>query len=328
MVGGGAWGTVLADMLARKGETVVLWAREPEVVASVNSGHVNQMFLPDATLAPALGATGDLAGALDRVDVVVSAAPSHAVRGVMAQAAPALPSDAVVVSVSKGLEAGTEKTMSQVLRDVLPAGARVAVLSGPSFAREVYEQQPTAVVAAAHEERLAREAQRVFSCGHFRVYTQTDVVGVELAGALKNVIALAVGILEGLGLGLNARAALITRGLAEITRLGVRVGADPRTFAGLAGMGDLILTSTGDLSRNRALGVALGRGESMAQALEGKHSVAEAVNTAKSAVALADRNGVELPIAREVTEILFRGKPARRAVADLMERALKPEHWQ
>jgi glycerol-3-phosphate dehydrogenase (NAD(P)+) len=245
----------------------------------------------------------------------------------MTHAASVLPAGAMVVSVSKGLEDGSEMTMSQVLADVLPAGTPLAVLSGPSFAREVYEQQPTAVVAAARAERLAQQAQGVFACGYFRVYSQTDVLGVELAGALKNVIALAVGILEGLGLGFNARAALITRGLAEMMRLGVSLGADPRTFAGLAGMGDLILTSTGALSRNRALGVALGQGQSMAQALAGKHSVAEGVNTARSAVALAERHEVELPIAREVTAILFHGKPARRAVADLMERAPKSELW-
>lgn len=328
VLGGGAWGTALADLLSRKGAAVVLWAREPEVVAGINADHLNRIFLPDAPLSPTLLADGDVQSAVSGADLVVSAAPSHAVRAVMTQAAPGIGREGIIVSVSKGLEVGSEKTMSRVLREVVPGEARVAVLSGPSFAREVYERQPTAVVAAAVDEVVARRAQSAFSCAYFRVYTATDVLGVELAGALKNVIALAVGILEGLGLGWNARAALITRGLAEITRLGVGLGAQAMTFAGLAGMGDLILTSTGALSRNRALGVDLAQGKSVEQALAGKHSVAEGVNTAQSAVALAERHGVELPITRQVFEILFRKKSARQAVADLMERDLKAEQWR
>ena len=327
VIGGGAWGTVLADLLARKGDDVVLWAREPEVVDAVNREHLNPLFLPDAPLSPALRAVGDLRAAVRGAALVVSAAPSHAVRPVMTQVAPALERDALVVSVSKGLEAGSEKTMSQVLAEVLPAGTPVSVLSGPSFAREVHQQEPTAVVAAARDEVVARRAQQALSTRYFRVYSHTDVFGVELAGALKNVIALAAGILEGLGLGCNPRAALVTRGLAEITRLGVRCGADPMTFAGLAGMGDLILTATGALSRNRSLGVEVGRGKSLEQARAGKHSVAEGVSTAQSAVTLGERHGVELPIAREVADILFRGKSPRRAVTDLMERDLKAEQW-
>jgi glycerol-3-phosphate dehydrogenase (NAD(P)+) len=328
VVGGGAWGTVLADLLARKGAEVVLWAREPEVVDGVNREHVNHLFLPNAPLAPALRAEGDLQAAVRGAALVVSAAPSHAVRPVMVQVGPCLARDALVVSVSKGLEAGSEKTMSEVLAEVLPAGTPVTVVSGPSFAQEVYQQQPTAVVAAARDEALARRAQQALSSRYFRVYSHTDVLGVELAGALKNVIALAAGIVEGLGLGFNPRAALVTRGLAEITRLGVRRGADPMTFAGLAGMGDLILTATGTLSRNRTLGVELGRGRSLAEALAGKHSVAEGVDTARSAVTLGERHGVELPIAREVVAVLFHGKSPRQAVTDLMERDLKAEQWR
>lgn len=328
VVGGGSWGTTLADLLARKGDDVVVWAREPEVVESITREHVNAVFLPGASLAPTVRATGDLAAAVRGAEVVVSAAPSHAVRAVMGQAARALSGRPLVVSVSKGLEPDRLTTMSSVLREQLGDGAPIAVLSGPSFAQEVFERQPTAVVAAAPDEELARRAQRVFSSGHFRVYSATDVLGVELGGALKNVIALAAGIVEGLGLGHNPRAALITRGLAEITRLGVALGAQPLTFAGLAGMGDLILTATGQLSRNRTLGVEIGRGKSLEQALAGKKSVAEGVNTARSAVALAERHGVELPIAREVSEILFRGKAPRQAIADLMERELKAEQWR
>jgi len=314
VVGGGAWGTVLADLLTRKGEAVTLWAREPEVVEAVNRDHRNPFFLPDAPLAPAVRATGDLAAAVRDAEVVVSAAPSHAVREVMTEAARAVTGKPLIVSVSKGLEPD-------------PA-TPLAVLSGPSFAQEVYQRQPTAVVVAAADEAVARRVQQVFSCAHFRVYTHTDVAGVELGGALKNVIALAAGILEGLGLGHNPRAALITRGLAEITRLGVALGADPLTFAGLAGMGDLILTATGALSRNRGLGVELGQGKTLEQAQAGKQTVAEGVPTARAAVALADRHDVELPITREVAAILFEGKAPRDAIAALMERDLKAEQWR
>ena len=326
VVGGGAWGTALADLLARKGEQVTLWAREADVVDSVNRKHRNEMFLPGASLAPALRAEGDIAAAIRGVETVVSVAPSHAVRPVMAEAAKTLDrSRPLVVSASKGLDPERLERPSSVLVEVLSPGTPVAVLSGPSFAWEVFSQQPTAVVAAATDHAVAQRTQRVFSTSYFRVYSHTDVVGVELAGALKNVIALAAGILEGLGLGFNTRAALITRGLAEITRLGVTLGAQPITFAGLAGMGDLILTATGALSRNRTLGVALGQGQTLQQALAGKAAVVEGVNTTRTAVALGERHGVEMPIAREVANVLFENKPPRQAISDLMERELKAE---
>ena len=328
VVGGGAWGTALADLLARKGEQVTLWAREPEVVESINQRHVNDIFLPGAPLAPTLGAARDIRAVVRDADVIVSAAPSHAVRPVMTQVAGSLKGKPLVVSASKGLDPEKLERPSAVLSEVLPAGTPIAVLSGPSFALEVYQRQPTAVVAAAAEHGVAERAQRIFSTAHFRVYSHTDVIGVELGGALKNVIALAAGILEGLGLGFNTRAALITRGLAEITRLGVALGAQPMTFAGLAGLGDLILTATGALSRNRGLGVALGQGQSVAQALARTQAVVEGVNTARTAVALGERHGVELPISREVANVLFQNKPPRQAVADLMERELKAEQWQ
>ncbi len=330
VVGGGAWGTALADLLARKGDVdaVTLWAREPEVVESINRDHLNHMFLPGAALAPTVIAEGDLAAAVRGADVVVSAAPSHAVRDVMTRARGQMGRGALVVSVSKGLDPERLTTPSCLLAEVLPKDTPIAVLSGPSFAREVYGRQPTAVVAAAREHTIAQRVQQVFSTGFFRVYSATDVVGVELAGALKNVIALAAGILEGLGMGHNTRAALITRGLAEITRLGVALGADPATFAGLAGMGDLILTATGPLSRNHQLGVELGEGKRLEEALAGRAAVVEGVNTARSAVTLAERHGVELPIAREVAEVLFNRKSPGQAVSDLMERELKPEHWR
>jgi len=330
VIGGGAWGTALADLLARKGgaEAVTLWAREPEVIESLNREHRNHQFLPGAAIAPEVTADGDLTTVVRGADVVVSAAPSHAIREVMTRARGKIDRGALVVSVSKGLEPERLSTPSCVLADVLPKDTLIAVLSGPSFAREVYARQPTAVVAAAREHTVAQRVQQVFSTGFFRVYSATDMLGVELAGALKNVIALAAGILEGLGMGHNTRAALITRGLAEITRLGVALGADAATFAGLAGMGDLILTATGPLSRNHQLGVELGEGKRLEDALAGRASVAEGVNTARSAVTLAERHGVELPIAREVAEVLFNRKSPGQAVADLMERELKPEHWR
>lgn len=327
VIGGGAWGTALADLLARKGEDVTLWAREREVVESVNQRHTNDMFLPGSILAPALRAEAKMANAMQGAAVIVSAAPSHAVRPVMREAAAALnAARPLVISVSKGLDPDRLERPSAVLGEVLPQGTPIAVLSGPSFALEVFQRQPTAVVAAAADHAVAQQAQRVFSTNYFRVYSHTDVIGVELGGALKNVIALAAGILDGLGLGYNTRAALITRGLAEITRLGVALGAQPMTFAGLAGLGDLILTATGALSRNRGLGVALGQGQTMEQALRRTAAVVEGVNTARTAVALGERHRVDMPIAREVANILFKQKAPRQAITDLMERELKAEH--
>ena len=328
VLGAGAWGTTLADLLARKGDDVTLWAREPEVVAGIERDHVNAVFLPGAALSPAIRATNEIATAVRDAEVLVSAAPSHAVRPVMSEVAGAVAGRPLIVSVSKGLEPEQLQPLSCVLAELFGAAAAIAVLSGPSFAEEVYRRQPTAVVAAARDEAVARRAQQVFATAQFRVYTAPDMIGVELGGALKNVIAVAAGILEGLGLGYNTRAALITRGLAEITRLGVALGAEALTFAGLAGMGDLILTATGALSRNRSLGVAIGQGRTLEEALAGKQSVAEGVNTARAAVELGRRHGVELPIAEQVTEILFRGKEPRRAIADLMERDLKAEQWR
>lgn len=327
MLGAGSWGTTLADLLARKGHDVRLWAYEPEVVDAVNTSHINPIFLPESPLAPSLRAYADARQAVAGADVLVSAAPSHAVRSVISQVSGAVAPGMLVVSATKGIEHRTLALMSELLAELLP-GARVAAISGPSFAQEVYDGQPTAVVAAAGDLESASAAQEIFATPRFRVYTNRDVVGVELAGALKNVIAVAAGILEGLGLGHNPRAALITRGLAEITRLGLAMGADPMTFAGLAGMGDLVLTTTGSLSRNRALGVALARGESL-EAYSARHrTVAEGANTSRAALGLASREGVEMPIAAKVCEVLFEGKSAEETVAELMERDLKSEQWR
>ncbi|MDP3773084.1 MAG: NAD(P)H-dependent glycerol-3-phosphate dehydrogenase [Gemmatimonadales bacterium] len=327
VVGAGSWGTALADTLAANGGQVTVWAYEPEVADEINRRHRNDLFLPEAPLHAALRATTDLASAVRDAETVISAAPSHAVRSVMTEAANSLTPGTLVISVSKGLESKGLMRMTEVLGEVLPAGTPVAALSGPTFAREVYERQPTAAAVAGTSAEAAVRAQRVLSAPHFRIYTNDDVVGVELGGALKNVVAIAAGILEGLGLGNNARAALVTRGLAEITRLGVAMGARPMTFAGLAGLGDLVLTATGLLSRNRSLGVELGKGRTLEEILAKRLSVAEGVGTARAAVALGERVGVELPIAREVSHVLFDGKPPKLAISDLMERAPKSETW-
>ncbi len=327
VVGAGSWGTTLADLLVRNGHAVRIWAREREVVESINRESVNHVFLPDAPLSPELRAEDEIGDVVHDAELVVSATPSHAVRTVGCQIRDAVASTLpVFVSVSKGLEAGTLKLMTDVLTDCLPS-ARVVALSGPSFAREVYERRLTAVVAASTDRQAAQTTQRAFSTKYFRVYTSHDVPGVQLGGALKNVIAIAAGILDGLRLGDNARAALITRGLAETSRLGKALGADPLTFAGLAGLGDLLLTATGGASRNRTLGLELASGRTLSEILGERRTVAEGVGTARAALELGRRSGVELPIANEIVQVLFAGKPPREAAADLMERELKAEQW-
>ncbi len=327
VLGAGSWGTTLANLLAAKGENVRLWAFEPEVVEAVNRTHENPLFLPGMRLAAGLRAFGDPVEAVRGAGVIVSAPPSHVTRAVVERVRDAVAPGTLVVSATKGIETDTLALMSQVFAERLPA-ARFVALSGPSFAIEVFQGQPTAVVAAARDEASALAAQQLFATPTFRVYSGRDVIGVELAGALKNVIAIAAGILEGLGLGHNPRAALITRGLAEITRLGVAMGADPSTFAGLAGMGDLVLTTTGSLSRNRALGVALAQGQTLDEYRAAHRSVAEGANTSRAGAALGTRMGVELPIIQKVCEVLFSGKPARDAVPELMGRELKAEQWR
>jgi glycerol-3-phosphate dehydrogenase (NAD(P)+) len=285
------------------------------------------MFLPGFRLESGLQAFTDAEEAVANAPVIVSAAPSHAVRSVVNLVRGAVRPGTLVVSATKGIETDTLSLMSAVFEECLPE-ARFAALSGPSFAVEVCQGQPTLVVAASRHEATARDAQRIFATPKFRVYSHDDVTGVELAGALKNVIAIAAGILEGLGMGHNPRAALITRGLAEITRLGVALGAKALTFAGLAGMGDLILTTTGDLSRNRGLGIALAHGQSLDEYRATHRSVAEGANTSKAGAALAKRTGVELPITEKVCEVIFSGKPAREGIAELMARELKSEQWK
>ena len=324
IVGAGAWGTALADLLARNGHPVTLWAYEPDVAASINESHENRRFLAGARLERGVRATTDLREAVDGASLVCLATPSHVLRSILRAAAPHLGRGVTVCVASKGIETESLALMGDVVAEEAH-GHPVVALSGPSFASEVVARQPTAIVAASDDATASALVQEVFSNTRFRVYTHDDIIGVELGGSLKNVMAVAAGIVEGVGLGFNSRAALITRGLAEMTRLGNALGARPATFAGLAGMGDLVLTCTGSLSRNRAVGVAVGQGATLAEALEGKETIAEGVTTTRSAHALAIREGVEMPIVATVHRILFDGHPARLAVIDLMSRELRAE---
>lgn len=324
VIGAGAWGTAIADRLARNGHQVMLWAREADVVEGINGAQVNARFLAGIPLAPSLRATSDMTDALLDASLVVYAAPSHVLRPVVSQGAKHIATGAVLSVATKGIERDTHALMTDVVEQEAPGHAVVAI-SGPSFAAEVAQGQPTAIVAACRETSAATLVQEAMSAGVFRVYTSDDVVGVELGGALKNVMAVATGILDGLGMGFNPRAALITRGLAEMSRLGVALGAQADTFAGLAGLGDLVLTCTGALSRNRAVGVAIGQGMTLDEALAGKESVAEGVLNTRSARALAESVGIEMPIVEAVHRVLFDGQAPRDAVADLMARDLRPE---
>jgi glycerol-3-phosphate dehydrogenase (NAD(P)+) len=324
VVGAGAWGTALADLLTRNGHDVQLWAYEADVVESINGKHENARFLAGHKLAPALEATGDIQRAVDGAELVTLAPPSHVLRSILRSAAKSIPRSIPIVVATKGIEKGTLCLMTEVAEQEI-SGATVVALSGPSFAKEVVSGQPTAVVVASEADEPAAMTQLAFSSPYFRAYTHTDVTGVELGGALKNVMAVATGIAEGLGLGFNARAALVTRGLAEMTRLGLALGAEQSTFAGLAGLGDLVLTCTGSLSRNRAVGVEVGKGKTLEEVLKGKETVAEGVVTAQSARELAAREGVEMPIVDAVNRVLFEGQSARSAIAALMTRELRAE---
>jgi glycerol-3-phosphate dehydrogenase (NAD(P)+) len=329
VIGAGSWGTALANLLAKKGGETVLWSFEPEVAESIRAEQVNRRYLDSVRLDGRLRVTTDMEEALDGASVVLSVSPSHVVRPVMAQASRHMAPGVLVVSASKGIENESLKTMDEVLADVLPTDAMAgcSYLSGPSFALEVGEEQPTAVTIASHSAEAAARAQALFQTPYFRVYTSSDVRGVELGGSLKNVIAIAAGVVEGLGYGNNTRAALITRGLAEITRLGVAAGAEPGTFAGLAGMGDLILTCTGSLSRNRQVGVELGRGRPLEEVLGGMVAVAEGVRTALSARDLSRKLEIEMPIVEAVHAMLYEGLAAKRALETLMLRDPRPETW-
>ena len=327
VIGAGSWGTALASMLAGNGYAVTLWAYEKDLVERMKKTRENDLFLPGFSLPSNLHFTADLSAAVSAKDMVLLVSPSQVMRLVVRQALEDFSPESLIVSASKGIENGTLLTMSQVLQELLSPSyhQRLAVVSGPSFAKEVASGIPTAVVAAAPRQDIAERVQNIFTNAVFRVYTNNDILGVELCGALKNVMALAAGVSDGLGFGLNTRAALITRGLAEIRRLGMALGAQAGTFSGLAGMGDLVLTCTGDLSRNRSVGIALGQGKTLDEILNGMNMVAEGVKTTLSAYHLAAKVGVEVPISEQMYQILYQQKDPRQAVTDLLSRDLKAE---
>ncbi|MCE5270954.1 NAD(P)-dependent glycerol-3-phosphate dehydrogenase [bacterium] len=328
VVGAGSWGTTLANHLALKGESVCLWAFEPEVVRSIRENHVNEMYLAGVGLEPSLECDNDLEAVIAPAELVLMVCPSHVTRAMLERMRPVLRPGVVLVNASKGIENGSLLRMSQIEAQVLgEAGLEFshATLSGPSFAAEVARRRPTVITAASTEEATATLVQALFSSDYLRVYKHDDVIGVELGGALKNVIALATGMIEGAGLGMNTRAALITRGLVEITRLGVALGAKSSTFAGVSGLGDLVLTCTGDLSRNRSVGLRIGRGETLEAITAGSRTVAEGIRTTESAWQLARSRQVEMPITQQIYSILFQGRSVGEAVCGLMGRELRKE---
>ncbi|MBN2791588.1 MAG: NAD(P)-dependent glycerol-3-phosphate dehydrogenase [Desulfuromonadales bacterium] len=327
VIGAGSWGTTLANLLAGKGYKVSLWSYEADLAARMQETGVNDLYLPGIPLSEGLTFSSSLATVVAGKELLLFVTPSQVTRQVLLQAVDHIDSQAIIVSASKGIENDSLMLLSQVFEELLPKDQhrRLGFLSGPSFAREVSLGMPTAVVAAARDLSVAQQIQITFSTDKFRVYSHDDIIGVELGGAMKNVIALAAGVSDGLGFGHNTRAALITRGLAEMTRLGLRLGGSMETFAGLAGMGDLVLTCTGDLSRNRSVGIELGRGRKITDILAGMQAVAEGVKTTLSAYQLAQKLGVEVPIIEQMHAILYQSKDPRHAVTDLMMRDLKAE---
>jgi len=330
VIGAGAWGTALANLLARNGRRVRLWAFEPEVAEEINDRRRNSLYLAGIDLHPGLKASSDLDEVIEGAEALVLVTPSHVLRTVAGRLAGRLPPEALVVTATKGIEEDSLLTMSGVLAEILGQGVRerLGALSGPSFAQEVAADLPTAVTAAAYNPAAAKAIQKLFWGERFRVYTSSDVIGVELGGALKNVIALAAGICQGLELGQNTLAALLTRGLAEMSRLGASLGADPLTFLGLSGVGDLLLTAgAGSLSRNRAVGMRLAQGQKLEQILASTRTVAEGIKTTRSARRLARQAGVEMPICEQVHAVLYQGADPRAALNELMSRDPKLERW-
>lgn len=327
VIGAGSWGTTLANLLAKRGFRITLWVYEDDLVQPIASKRENPLYLPGVKLSEKIIPTHSLAEVCQHKDFLISVSPSQVVRQVIQKAQPHLSPQVKIVSATKGIENNTLFTMSEVLREVLALknGKRLAILSGPSFAFEVSKEVPTAVTIASENQELAEEVQHIFSTSYFRVYTNPDVIGVELGGALKNVIAIAAGISDGLGFGYNTRAALITRGLAEISRLALKLGADPLTLSGLAGLGDLILTCTGELSRNRSVGIKLGKGIALTHILKDMRMVAEGIKTTKAAYDLSKKMKVEMPITEQVYYILYQNKNPKEAVIELMGRGLKVE---
>lgn len=327
VVGGGGWGTALANLLAEKDIPVSLWVFEEDLCEEMRETRENSLYLPGVQLSPLLHPDNSLEAVLADKRILLLAVPSHVHRHVAIQMLDFLEGPVVLVSATKGIENESLKTMSAIWSEIMPDSIswEYAVLSGPSFAREVVKQVPTAVTVASASKEVAQEIQRLFSTDYFRVYSSTDVIGVEMGGALKNIIALAAGMIDGLGLGHNTRAALMTRGLAEMSRLGTSLGAHPLTFLGLAGVGDLVLTCTGDLSRNRTVGYQLGQGRKLAEILAEMKMVAEGVKTTQSVYNLAKQQGIEMPICQQMYRILYEDQPPEKALAELMQRELKHE---
>ncbi len=327
VIGAGSWGTALAFSLSNIGHTIQLWAYEEEVVESIRACRENKLFLPGFKLPDCVAASASLSSAIRDAEIVLTVIPSHVCRAIYEKMLPDLHPEMIFVSATKGLEVERLMRMSEVIRSVVQRrfAPKLTILSGPSFAREVARGDPTAVVVASHDAELAQRVQGTFSSGSLRLYSSGDVIGVEMGGAVKNVIAIAAGVIEGLGLGHNPMAALITRGLAEMTRLACACGAKSETLAGLAGMGDLVLTCTGGLSRNRSVGVELGKGRDLSDIVGSMHMVAEGVKTTDATVSLAARHGVEVPITRQVQRILQGSVSPRDAIRELMERSLKTE---
>lgn len=327
VVGAGSWGTTLANLLGEKGFKVDHWVFEAEVRKQIQEHRENRVFLPGFTLSPNIFPTDDLAHVVSGKDIVLIVVPSHFMRETAKKTAGNISKKTIIVSASKGIENKTHLTMSGVLKETLPEipEDNFAVLSGPSFAREVAAKVPTLIAVASNDKKTADYVQHVFATPNFRVYTSSDMIGVELGGSVKNVIAIAAGIADGLGLGLNTRAALITRGLTEMRRLGIKLGANPRTFTGLAGVGDLILTCTGDLSRNHTVGKQIGEGKKLKAILSEMRMVAEGVKTARSVYNLSEKLGVEMPISNEIYHILYDDFSPKEALYRLMTRDLKQE---
>ena len=327
VIGAGSWGTALGSLLRTNGHRVAIWSRGQEVAALINGRHENRIYLPGISLPAGLTATVDIGEALKDARLVVFVVPSHAMRDTVEMARPHLDSQALVVTASKGIEEHTGATMTAVVDSVLRDNQASGVISGPSFATEVASGQPSVIVAAAKDQRTAENIQTDFASLTLRVYSSTDVVGVEIGGVVKNIMAIATGASDGLGFGHNARAALITRGLAETTRLAVSLGGKPETLSGLAGIGDLVLTCTGDLSRNRQVGLRLGGGESAAEILSSMRMVAEGVRNTKTIKELADRQGVEMPIVEAVYRVLYEALHPKQVIGELFGRELKPEFY-
>src|ERR1043165_2483440 len=325
IIGAGSWGTALASIAARAGHEVHLWSRNRDVITAINEQHFNPFYLTSVQIAPGVTATSEIETALKDATLVIFAAPSHAARELLTNLAPHLNESTIVVSVAKGIEIETGKRISEIFNEVAGTTHPFVCLSGPSFAREVIAGHPTAIVAARKDAAAARGVQNDLSFENLRIYTNGDVIGAEIGGSVKNVMAIAAGMAAGLGFGTNSVAALITRGLAEITRLARREGGQVETLMGLAGLGDLVLTCTGKLSRNRFVGQELGKGRRIEEITAELTEVAEGINTARAVKQLADRAGLEMPIVNEVNAVLYEGKSARDAVSDLMSRPLREE---